>query len=58
MFCLNCRPGGELRTGENEVDGLKRLMTEVCTIALIALVAIATSNQNLKCTFISAELME
>lgn len=23
------RPGGELKNGENEVDGLKRLMTEV-----------------------------
>lgn len=24
-----CRPGGELNPGEDEVEGLKRLMTEV-----------------------------
>lgn len=28
MFLL-CRPGGELNPGEDEVEGLKRLMTEV-----------------------------
>lgn len=28
-LCLCCRPGGELSSGEDEVDGLKRLMTEV-----------------------------
>lgn len=26
---LLCRPGGELNPGEDEVEGLKRLMTEV-----------------------------
>lgn len=26
---LSCRPGGELSPGEDEVEGLKRLMTEV-----------------------------
>lgn len=26
---LSCRPGGELNPGEDEVEGLKRLMTEV-----------------------------
>lgn len=28
---LSCRPGGELNPGEDEVEGLKRLMTEVTT---------------------------
>lgn len=28
---LCCRPGGELNPGEDEVEGLKRLMTEVAT---------------------------
>lgn len=28
---LSCRPGGELSPGEDEVEGLKRLMTEVTT---------------------------
>lgn len=29
-FCtLFCRPGGELNAGEDEVEGLKRLLTEV-----------------------------
>lgn len=28
---LLCRPGGELNPGEDEVEGLKRLMTEVTT---------------------------
>lgn len=28
---LSCRPGGELSPGEDEVEGLKRLMTEVAT---------------------------
>jgi len=28
---LSCRPGGELTAGEDEVEGLKRLMTEVAT---------------------------
>lgn len=28
-LCLCCRPGGELNPGEDEVEGLKRLMTEV-----------------------------
>lgn len=28
------RPGGELNPGEDEVEGLKRLMTEVCFLSL------------------------
>lgn len=28
-----CRPGGELNAGEDEVEGLKRLLTEVTVIA-------------------------
>lgn len=30
-WLLSCRPGGELSPGEDEVEGLKRLMTEVAT---------------------------
>lgn len=29
---LLCRPGGELNPGEDEVEGLKRLMTEVTAL--------------------------
>lgn len=28
-FCYFARPGGELVAGEDEIDGLKRSMTEV-----------------------------
>lgn len=31
---LSCRPGGELSPGEDEVEGLKRLMTEVAASQL------------------------
>lgn len=29
VFSFCSRPGGELNTGEDEVEGLKRLLTEV-----------------------------
>lgn len=29
VLIFSCRPGGELSPGEDEVEGLKRLMTEV-----------------------------
>lgn len=32
---LSCRPGGELSPGEDEVEGLKRLMTEVTAAEMI-----------------------
>lgn len=28
-------PGGELQAGEDELEGLKRLMTDVCSVSLI-----------------------
>lgn len=31
------RPGGELNPGEDEVEGLKRLMTEVCFLSLCSI---------------------
>lgn len=33
LFFLLYRPGGELNTGEDEVEGLKRLLTEVTVSA-------------------------
>lgn len=38
MFLL-CRPGGELNPGEDEVEGLKRLMTEVTASRQLTLFA-------------------
>lgn len=38
MFIL-CRPGGELNPGEDEVEGLKRLMTEVTASRQLTLFA-------------------
>ena len=31
MYLFSYRPGGELIPGEDQVEGLKRLLTEVCT---------------------------
>lgn len=30
-------PGGELNPGEDEVEGLKRLLTEVCAVYILSL---------------------
>lgn len=31
-YCVEYRPGGELNPGEDDIEGLKRLLTEVATI--------------------------
>lgn len=36
ICCFHCRPGGELEPGEDEVEGLKRLLTEVSCITYLA----------------------
>ena len=55
------RPGGELKPGEDQVEGLKRLLTEVCIVLYpyiyIALRAVNTDQKYLISAFFLAALI-